>query len=121
MNNSAKAPLKKPREFWLIPYYDETGSLCWDVSDVPSNETTLKAKGIEDIHVMEKSAYRDLKAKADKLAYALDSYLSNLDTKHSCNQTFSISESNTYTSPLRHALKEYNSSGDEVDRNRGAE
>lgn len=54
----------KPREYWLIPYYDESDFLCWDKSDFPSNKTTLRAKNINDIHVIEKSS-------ADKLAEAL--------------------------------------------------
>ena len=70
---------EKAREFWLIPYYDE-GFLCWDKSDFPSNETTTKAKDIDDIHVIEKQAYDTLKQDAEKLREALGEVYDSIDS-----------------------------------------
>jgi hypothetical protein len=47
------------------------------------------------------------KQKADKLADEIHNYLNKLDQIHKSNHIFSISESNSYTSPLRKTLKEY--------------
>lgn len=49
--------MSKPREFWVCPTFGD-----------PNSET---------IRVIEKSAYDELKAKADKLAAALEWYETN--------------------------------------------
>ena len=61
--------MSKPREFWLREDPKDIQTYGgWFAEDTPGYD--------DDIHVIEKSSYDELKAKADKLAEALELFMS---------------------------------------------